>query len=254
MHKIVYDGTFIGLLTAVFEIYEYKFQDPDIKKEEFANTSLFENFHTVISNATKANRVILKLQSLLPSSSLLKLKYAFLSELAFVENNLFQYIKYAIDKKVNIENDFSNKYVLAIEGAARKTSREAHRMKGFVRFQLSGDGLYFATIQPDHNILPIISKHFKDRFASQKWLIYDLNRKYGIYYDLSGIVEVNIEMKTSHDEDGVGMVLHEDETNYQNLWKQYFKSTNIAARKNTKLHIQQLPRRYWKHLTEKMIE
>ena len=79
MHTIVYDGTFIGFLTAVFEIYEYKFQDPDIKKEEFANTSLFENFHTVISNTTKANRVILKLQSLLPSSSLLKLKYAFLS-------------------------------------------------------------------------------------------------------------------------------------------------------------------------------
>lgn len=44
-----------------------------------------------------------------------------------------------------------------------------------------------------------------------------------------------------------------DETEglYQKLWKQYFSSVNISARKNLKLHIQHMPRRYWKYLPEK---
>ena len=36
------------------------------------------------------------------------------------------------------------------------------------------------------------------------------------------------------------------------LDKNYFKSTNIVARKNTKLHTQHVPKRYWKYLTEKL--
>jgi probable DNA metabolism protein len=43
----------------------------------------------------------------------------------------------------------------------------------------------------------------------------------------------------------------EKEELYQRLWQQYFTSVNIAARKNTKLHIQHMPKRYWKFLPEK---
>lgn len=31
----------------------------------------------------------------------------------------------------------------------------------------------------------------------------------------------------------------------------HFKSTNITERKNTKLHVQHIPKRYWRYLTEK---
>ena len=46
-------------------------------------------------------------------------------------------------------------------------------------------------------------------------------------------------------------LLDENEELYQKLWQQYFNSVNIAARKNMKLHIQHMPRRYWRHLVEK---
>ncbi|HCV81945.1 MAG TPA: DNA metabolism protein, partial [Zunongwangia profunda] len=48
-------------------------------------------------------------------------------------------------------------------------------------------------------------------------------------------------------------VLHENEISFQKLWKSYFESTNIKSRKNTKLHLQHVPKRYWKYLTEKTI-
>ena len=49
-------------------------------------------------------------------------------------------------------------------------------MEAFVRFQCTKDQLYYAIIQPDYNVLPLISKHFEKRYADQRWLIYDIRR------------------------------------------------------------------------------
>ncbi|MDN3710262.1 DUF4130 domain-containing protein [Myroides ceti] len=46
-------------------------------------------------------------------------------------------------------------------------------------------------------------------------------------------------------------VADEKESLFDQLWKDYFKSTNITERKNMKLHIQHVPKRYWKYLNEK---
>ena len=46
-------------------------------------------------------------------------------------------------------------------------------------------------------------------------------------------------------------LLAEAEPDYQVLWKSYFDSVNIPERKNMKLHLQHVPRRYWKYLSEK---
>jgi len=46
-------------------------------------------------------------------------------------------------------------------------------------------------------------------------------------------------------------VFASEEYEYQTLWNDYFKSTNIASRINPKLHTQHVPKRYWKYLSEK---
>ncbi|MGZ5274180.1 MAG: DUF4130 domain-containing protein, partial [Kaistella sp.] len=45
---------------------------------------------------------------------------------------------------------------------------------------------------------------------------------------------------------------HDEEKKYQKLWQRYFTKTNIKERKNLKLHVQHVPKRYWKYLTEKL--
>ncbi|MFN8364013.1 MAG: DUF4130 domain-containing protein [Cloacibacterium normanense] len=60
-------------------------------------------------------------------------------------------------------------------------------MLAFVRFELLQDEVYFAKIEPDFNVLPLIRKHFKERYADQKWMIFDLKRHYGIFYDLKEV-------------------------------------------------------------------
>lgn len=80
--------------------------------------------------------------------------------------------------------NFADEDILKISKICKSVSRERHRMTAFVRFEKMQDDIYFAKIDPDFNVLPLIRKHFKDRYADQKWMIYDLRRHYGLLYDL----------------------------------------------------------------------
>ncbi len=127
-----------------------------------------------------------------------------------------------------------------------------NRMKAFIRFSKSADDLYSAVIEPDFNVLPLIISFFKKRFADQRWLIYDVKRRYGYLYDLRDIQEVTLsDASNSNGDLAIQIELDQQETHYQQLWKAYFKATNIVARKNIKLHVQHVPKRYWKYLVEK---
>lgn len=252
MTSIVYDGTFQGWLTAVFEVYEYKLNEVVIGTGHHQNAAMFAKFHTSITDDAKAARVWKGLSQKISTAALRHIYKAFLSEQKGIENTLLQYVRYVFSSVRTIEHNYAHPAVLAVSQTAKKVDREKHRMEAFIRFQLTKDNLYYAICQPDFNVLPLIQKHFKDRYADQKWLIYDSTRKYGIYYDLINVDTVQINF--SEESNNAVTILDEHEELYQQLWQQYFKSVNIAARKNTKLHIQHMPKRYWKFLTEKQVQ
>ena len=90
-------------------------------------------------------------------------------------------------------------------------------------------------------------------------MIYDEQRKYGLYYDLKEIHEVSLEANQidRNIENGASqnfqLELDEQEELYDQLWKDYFNSINIKERQNVKLHVQYLPKRYWRYLNEKYV-
>jgi probable DNA metabolism protein len=255
MKQVVYDGSFGGLLTAIFEVYEHKFSDVKLCKEADFSPALFEKHHVVYTDEQKAKRVIAKLDSKMSAAALSQFYRCFLAELPEMDNCLLRYAQYTVSSKKPVENNYGNADVLLVQQISRKVYREKHRMEAFVRFKLTGDGLYYSVIQPDYNVLPLILKHFKDRFADQRWLIYDVRRKYGIHYDGCSLEEVNIDFGSpSHAAivEERSSVLDEKEELCQELWRQYFSSVNIPERKNMKLHIRHMPKRYWRYLTEKM--
>ena len=252
MQSIVYDGSFDGFLSAVFDVYEYKFDDVDITIQDRFNGNVFNKPHFVDTDKERSKRVWDGLQKILTHDAQQQIFRTFLSELPDIENTLLQYIKYAFSSTQLMEQDYSHSAVLTVFQTAKKVWREKHRMEAFVRFQKTADNLFYALIEPDYNVLPIIGIHFQTRHADQRWLIYDGKRKYGIYYDLQHISEVLLEFNADvKSGNSPHSIYDEQEEFYQQLWQQYFKSVNIAARKNSKLHIQHMPRRYWKYLTEK---
>lgn len=252
MDILQYDGSFEGLLTAVFDVYEYKFKNPLIYRVGESSGSLFGTTHTVHSCKEKSERVWNKLDMKLSKNSLKQVYKTFLSELKDIENTLLRYIQYVIASKYNIENDYAHPDVLMVQQTSRKVDREKHRMEAFVRFQCTKDQLYYSIIQPDFNVMPLISDHFEKRYADQRWLIYDSLRKTGLYYNLQNVQEVSMKFGVDiNNSEALKEIFDEKEELYQTLWQQYFKSVNIQARKNLKLHIQHMPKRYWKNLVEK---
>lgn len=251
---LVYDGTFDGFLTCVFEVYDLKINRVIIQKESNAQASLFGKNHEVHTDASKADRVWKGLRKKTSEAGRLRVYYGFLTEKKGVENLLLRYIQYVFKSNTPVDSDFSDPDVLALSQLAKSVGREKHRMEAFVRFRLTKDRLYFATIEPDFDVLPLISKHFRRRYADQKWVIYDLKRNYGLYYNMDKVEIINLSLpegfdasKTSPDYFAV------EEMEFQTLWKDYFDSTNINSRKNLKLHIRHVPKRYWKYLSEKEI-
>jgi len=253
MILVIYDGTYEGWLTAVFEIYEYKLEDTVFSKNSACDALLFSSNHVVITDFKKANRVLNGLKQRLWADGLSSFHKAFLSEVNHIEETMFQFAKYIFSTTKNVEEDFSNAAVWDIRKATRLTGKEAHRMEAFVRFKLTKDQLYYAIIEPECDVLHLIENHFKNRYADQRWLIYDAKRKYGIYYDLENLSTVELEFNQGPvSSKFLTEICDEQEEFFQHLWKRYFSSVNIESRKNMKLHIQHMPKRYWRNLIEKI--
>lgn len=249
---LLYDGSFEGMLTVVFETYEYKWKDIHIRKERTAVPLLFAEIRTVVTDEKKAKRVWKKLVDLLGRKGIQTIWASWLSEIETIEDTILGVIRYALVAQQNVLSDFGHPDVLQLQQTAKSVGREKHRMEAFVRFQLTKDGIYFSVIDPDFNVLPLILPHFRDRYADQRWFIFDSHRSYGIYYDLEKAAFVDFIPNSLLSENGVLKEAFGDgEDLFQKLWSDYFKSTNIQGRKNTKLHLQHVPKRYWKYLVEK---
>ncbi len=248
----LYDKTFEGLLTAVFDAYSRK-QAPD-KISDVEEPSIFANeVYRVITDEVRARRVWDGLHKKISKSACDMLSVIYLSEQPDIEMLLFRYMQKAFAATKSIEMNFGDPDVLQATNLYRKVTREAERMRMFVRFQKTADGIFFAPIEPMYNVLPLVVDFFEDRFADQQWIIYDVKRKYGLYYDLHKTVEVTFDNIAFNFETGKlnDMQAAEDEKLFQQLWKNYFKAISIKERTNLKLHTQHLPRRFWKFLPEK---
>lgn len=248
----IFDSSYEGLLTAVFTAFEHKNFDARLATKNCV-IDLFDNQSEIISDSIKAQRVLKGLEKKLKTNQIVDFYRAFLSEDIIAWRAIFNLIIRIFQKDESILENYGDNDVLYLSQTLRKVSRERHRMKAFVRFQKDENGMYLAVVEPDFNVLPLIVPFFKNRYTDQPWLIYDLKRNYGIYYDLKTVTEVSLTkdetkaIKTLKN----NVSLDEKDESYQHLWKSYFQSTNIPARKNMKLHLRHVPKRYWKYLPEK---
>ena len=268
MQVYVFDNTLDGLLTAVFDSF-FLHQQPEMLLGEGEQLPLFaDEPHVVVTDSGKAARVWKGLEKHLSVEGLRMIAVSWLSEERTLNQPLFNFICKVLRQKVgdssssatdylSLERNASDADVLAVRNSCRRVLHEQLRMKQFIRFQKAKDGTYLSVVSPDHNVLSLITHHFQDRFNDQPWLIYDAKRHYGYYYDGSA-EPIHI---TFEDESAVPFdltngklddeVLSENDRIFQDLWRTYFKAICIKERMNPKKQLSDMPRRYWKYMTEK---
>ena len=273
-----FDRTLDGLLSAVFDAY-FRRQQPEMLVGVGDQLPLFcEEVYQVTTTDEKARRVWAGLEKRLKSEALKLIAVSWMSEEKDLPTPLFHYIYKVFQSKGGGGYDFTDADVLHVTNTARRVMHEQLRMKQFVRFQKAKDGTYLGVVSPDHNVLPLVIDHFQDRFRDQPWLLYDAKRHYGYYYECpssgpllreGGVrggsggsggpaapiritfeneAEVPFDLSNGKLDDDV---LSTDDHLFQDLWRTYFKAICIRERLNPRKQLNDMPRRYWKYMTEK---
>ena len=155
----------------------------------------------------------------------------------------YKYLKTAFKIGSDIHKHLYLDVVREIDLIERRVSLEAHRFTGFVRFSLINNKFLYSPIEPDNNILELISPHFQRRFSNEYWIIHDIKRNIASVYN-----KVSWEITEMNDDIYNSLKNYNDE--FEDLWKNYFVSITIKERANPKLQKRMMPKRYWKNLTE----
>ncbi|OCG45444.1 hypothetical protein A9G35_06415 [Gilliamella sp. Choc5-1] len=270
MLAFYYDKSFESLLCAVFDAFKLKKMPECLLTAQQIEPLLVSDRHHVEFSELKYERVRVALIKKVSKIALRHLMYVWLSELPESDLTVFRYICKVFKSSQSIETDFADHDVLTVHDIAKKVSRERHRVMQFVRFNAishplnsefehhdnndnnNNDKVYFSVIAPIYNVLPLVLRFFKARFADQKWAIYDEKREYGYFYNLHTIEPVSLVNKDD-------LIIHsqvnqqyltKEEALFQTMWQRYCNALTIKERINPKLQRQQMPSRFWHYLPE----
>jgi probable DNA metabolism protein len=259
MLTYLYDGSVEGLLTALAMTVAVHETIRITPRFDF-QPDLFSEVLEIHTDPAIANSFFNQLRMKFSPTIVEQIVNCLFSEAAEIGPLIHEFINLLSVSGEAIAGNFAEPVVAQIHRASQKVSREIERLHGFIRFRKLSDGVYYAAIEPDHNILRLLAPHFTARFGDQPWLIHDLKRQTGIYYDTLRCrflpeVELNPDAITASRPFSSGQrfeCLTTDEEDYQALWDRYFHEIAITERTNRRVQRQRLPKRYWKHLVERV--
>ncbi|HEX3007776.1 MAG TPA: TIGR03915 family putative DNA repair protein [Bacteroidales bacterium] len=253
MKILLYDKTFEGFLSLIFDSFKDKIAPDRIEGFGWEETVLWAEKMSVATDPVKAGRVWEGLRKRLTARAYNAVYRIQLSGVPDSEMILFRFLQKVFATTINIEENYSDPDVLKIKKLDKQICQEAERMRQFIRFQKTADDIYYSVITPQYNVIPLVILHFQERFADQQWIIYDSRRNYGFYYDRKQTVQITLTSDKINPLNGKldDDILAVDEQLFQQLWKKYFKAICIEERRNERLQMQHMPKRFWKYLTEK---
>ncbi len=240
----IYDNTFEGLLTAVYNGF-YSKNPPEFIYGEFESNIpfLLGEIVEVITDEIKFNKVKNAIINKIDFLSLKKIYMTYLSNYENKSTLIFNYLKIAFKLKHNVHSFLNIDVIRLVDNINKKVMFECHNFEGFIRFNYLDEKFLYASIEPDNDILELIGEHFKKRFPKEYFIIHDISREKALIYDT-----LSYEIVTMDSDVYEKLKLHKDE--YTELWKTYFKATTIEERKNLRLQRRMMPKRYWKHILE----
>lgn len=245
MKEFIYDNSFEGLLTAIFYAYGEKL-DCCITREKNFIPSLLNEVIEVKTEMDKFKCVYKSISEKLNNSVLRNIYHLFLcDDISESDTLVLNYLKLCYRYGVSINLAKNNDIIILVDKYCKKVSHEAHILTGFVRFKEVAPLTFYSSIEPDHNVLPLLIDHFTKRFSDQNFIIHDLKRSSALVYnkDTAIISEFTKEQAEK-------FINSTSDKELENLWSIFYKATDIEERKNLRLQRQMMPKRYWKHIFE----
>ena len=162
---------------------------------------------------------------------------------------IYRFIRYVMDKnsgrdkRRQVLNDLANPVVANLVALEKHVANEEEKMRQFVRFSHLENGLWFARCNPNANVIPLVMRHFVERFNTQPFIIYDeVHHIAGVYdgndWNLVADEVIDIPSRTAED------------AYTEKLWQRFYDSLAIDTRYNPELRRHFMPVRLWRNLPE----
>ena len=237
-----YDGSFNGLLCCVFESYSAKEMPADITADADFQGLLLYREKRIINDEKKAQRVLASLPQKLGQETFDFVRKSFLTCLEKKEMQILRFLRLAYREGPQVMQMLQHADVNPLFKAVRHLERESHLFKGFVRFSEHG-GILAAEIEAKNNVLPLLAEHFCERYPEERFIIHEKKHKLALVYQpyQAGIIEL---------EKLVLPQAEEKELDFRALWQTFYQSVEIEGRHNPRCRMTQMPKRYWKNMTE----
>ena len=237
----VYDGTIEGLFTIVYKCMIDKTIPIDITKD-ICNASLFVEYINIDTDYNISEKIFNSISSRMGELTLYNVYSAFLVSKPDKDINIVKYLinGYKYGKNLNKMRTIDS--VIKVQKYSNMVRREAHKLKGFIRFE-DYNGTLYSKISPEHDVLELLVYHFINRLNNETWVIEDVKRKKGIFYKNKKykiIYTNNLDLNS----------LRSNDKKYKDLWKTFIQSVTINERKNLRCQMNFMPKRYWNFITE----
>lgn len=234
-YVILYDGTFYDLINIIEYLLKEKIKPINIKSQEEYIPNLFDITFNPKNNSNKLFNYLFSYKNIFKN-----IYYAFLTKFENKEMQIFYFIINFLKYKEKVVYYKNLNCVINVLKMTKYVSNENHKFKGFTRFRMVNNNFLVAIINPENNILELLSQHFSRRLKNELWIIYDENHQLiSIYNKTNYIIYKGIIENL--------LFIEED---WEKLWKSFYNKIAIEERKNLKCQINHMPKKYWKYIIE----
>lgn len=238
---LIYDGSFEGFLSLVYDVY-YEKLNPDNIYKQLPQTLILEEIKQIKTDEEKAIKVLTAIKKNFPKKVFDLIRNIFMCDSKEFEIYLLKFIVLGFKDKNQLFN-INNENVIYLQDLQKELSRHIHKMYAFARFQELDDGTLYSKIESKFNVVYFLGKHFFKRFNNQKFIIHDIERKIAFIKNDSYLGIQNVASFESPN-------ISSNEEKFGKLWKTFFEAVSIESRENIKCQKNYVPLIYRTYMNE----
>lgn len=237
-----YDGSFEGFLCCVFESFA-RHEMPFAVWTPAQETATLFPVLQVETDPARARRVFASFRPRLGPEAERLVTRDFLSGREDREECLLRFLDFAYAVGPGAVRRYGHPDVAPLYEMQHSLDWEVDKFQGFVRFEEHG-GMLGAVIHPKNYILPLLRGHFCARFPEEDFLIYDAAHGAALLY--RGHKAELLELAAPFEMPAPDA----RERELQAMWKKFYDTLAIDARRSERGRMTHCPKRFWADLTE----
>lgn len=250
MNRIVYlcEDTPDGIFTAIYDAWAARLPDDvlSIQVERNYEMELFVKCRYVQTDMEKAVKVARSVKSKISAEAYYMIYNAALSCEEDKIDCIYHFLKMGFQYGARVVQMHGENVVCRMFELRRNVGNEAHMFREILRFHDSAEGILIAKIHPKNQVLPMIAEHFSDRFPEENFVILDAMHGMGVFHEqgkqwyLAPLEKEILER----------IWQYRGSTEYEQLWKTFFKTIAIEERRNYKCQRNMCALRYRDYMVE----